>query len=211
MSSNQPLVFLVDDDAAIRKALCASLQKRDFSTKDFESSEEFLTEYRGESGCLVLDLGMPGMTGLELQIELRQREWYIPVIIITGSGNVPQSVAAFKSGAIDFLEKPFQMDDLTTRIDDAFEQDRKIRKHRELKAEALSRLNPLTEREREVLQVIVATHGNLSSKEIAREMNISHRTVDQHKASIMKKSGAGSTAELIELIVRAGLEDVPDA
>jgi len=209
MTSNQPLVFLVDDDAAIRRAMCASLLKRNFTINDFASSEEFLAAYRDEAGCLILDLSMPGMTGLELQKEIRRRQWYIPVIIISGSGNVPQSVQAFKSGAIDFLEKPFAMDDLATRIHEAFAQDRKIRRRRKFKTEAILRIAPLTEREREVVQVIVESHGNYSSKEIARQLNISHRTVDQHKARIMKKTDVGSTAELLELIVRAELDETP--
>jgi len=199
-----PQVFLVDDDDAYRRSLRFLLESAGFPVRDYDSAEAFLRDYRPEMpGCLVLDLRMPGLSGIELQERLRHDGVELPIIFITGHGDVPVSVQAMKSGALDFLEKPFDDAQLVERIREAFEIDARRRAQRSERDRIAERLARLTRREREVLSLLVQ---GLSNKEVAERLEVSHRTVEVHRARIMHKMEAGSLAELVQAAVRYGLD-----
>jgi two-component system, LuxR family, response regulator FixJ len=199
MSINKPgtLVYLVDDEFSVRDSLALLIESTGQSVRSFESAEAFLNNYDPEQpGCLLLDVRMPSMSGLELQGELLKREIFIPIIFISGHAGIPDSAKAFRAGAVDFLEKPFDNEILLERIDEAIKKDIVSREqfieHREIQ----NRLDHLTLREQEVLSLIVRGHPN---KEIARILDISNRTVEAHRASIMEKMQVKSLAELMVL------------
>jgi len=199
MSINKPgtLVYLVDDEFSVRDSLALLIESTGQSVRSFESAEAFLNNYDPEHpGCLLLDVRMPSMSGLELQGELLKREIFIPIIFISGHAGIPDSAKAFRAGAVDFLEKPFDNEILLERIDEAIKKDIASREqfieHREIQ----NRLDHLTLREQEVLSLIVRGHSN---KEIARILDISNRTVEAHRASIMEKMQVKSLAELMLL------------
>lgn len=199
-------VYLVDDDANIRTSLARALSLRGYRVEAFASAQAFLDAYDGTSaGCLVLDYGMPDMDGLQLQRLLKDRGVCLPIIFITGHGGVPESVEAMKMGALDFLEKPFKQSVLVERIDAAFEMYR-AKHEAEGRARALAaRMGSLTDREREIARFMVTRPGANSSKDIARHLDISPRTVDHHRARILEKMGVGSVAELIDAAARGDL------
>lgn len=206
MAMEQPTVYVVDDDPSIRKTLPRGLRRRGLNVEAYESAQEFLDAYSPEQpGCLILDLSMPGMDGLELQQVLIKRNITIPIIFITGHGGVPQSVQALRAGAIDFLEKPFLPDTLVIRIDEAFVQDRKVRSEKQKHASIRLRFERLTDREQEVCQLMLDSQANLSSKEMARTLGISHRTVEQHRSRVLEKTQAKSASELLSLASLVGL------
>lgn len=206
MANEQAIVFLVDDDPAIRKTLPRGLMRRGFNVMAFDSARSFLASYTPEQrGCLILDLSMPDMDGLELQQELISRDITIPIIFITGHGGIPESVQALKAGAIDFLEKPFLPDTLALRIAEAFAQDQATRSEKHDLEEIRTRFNRLTEREHEICQLLLNNQAKLSSKEIGQTLGISHRTVEQHRSRILEKTHAKSVAELMSLASRIKL------
>lgn len=193
-------VFVVDDDAAVRKALTRSLSKRGYRVETFASAEAFLDAYRPEQpGCLVLDVRMPGMSGLELQDQLSARQCVLPVLFITGHGDIPMSVRAIKNGAIEFLEKPYRLESLLERIDEAMAQVDRLRAEASQHAAVRERFARLTEREREVMRLLTADGADASNKVVARQLGISHRTVDDHRARVMAKMQARSFAELVTM------------
>ncbi len=201
-----PWVFLVDDDADIRTSLSRALGLRGYQVQAFDSAQAFLESYDvSVTGCLVLDYGMPKMDGLELQRHLSERGLQIPIIFITGHGGIPESVQAMKMGAMDFLEKPFKQSILVDRIDNAFDIDRKWRADNQKSNAMRARYNAMTEREREIARLMVTNPGSNSSKDVARLLDISPRTVDHHRARILEKMDVSSVAELIETTVKAGL------
>ncbi|MGC9418007.1 MAG: response regulator transcription factor [Rhodovulum sp.] len=203
---DEPCVFLVDDDADIRTSLSRALGLRGYQVRTFASAEDFLAAYDGSaSGCLILDYGMPRMDGLQLQRHLRDSGITIPVIFITGHGGVPETVEAMKMGALDFLEKPFKQSILVKRIDAAFDTDEKRRRANLRNHETRARFEALTDREREIASIMVTKPARNSSKEVARQLGISPRTVDHHRARILEKMEAHSVAELVEAAVKAGL------
>lgn len=203
---DNPWVFLVDDDADIRTSLSRALGLRGYRVQAFDSAPAFLGAYDGTMpGCLVLDYGMPKMDGLELQRHLSERGLQVPIIFITGHGGIPESVQAMKMGAMDFLEKPFKQSVLVDRIDNAFAIDRKWRASNQRSSAMRARYDSMTEREREIARLMVTNPGNNSSKDVARMLDISPRTVDHHRARILEKMGVGSVAELVETTVKAGL------
>jgi len=206
MASEQPTVFLVDDDPAVRKALPRGLERRGMNVEVFDSAQLFLDTYSSERpGCLVLDLSMPELNGLELQQELINRGITIPIIFITGHGGVPESVQALRAGAIDFLEKPFPPSTLVRRIDEAFAIDQETRKEA-LKLNVIrERFARLTDREKEVCQLLLDSEANLSSKEMAKKLDISHRTVEQHRSRVLEKTKAKSATDLLFLANLIGL------
>ena len=207
-----PFVFLVDDDANIRSSLSRALGLRGYSVVAFASAKEFLEYYDDRvSGCLILDYGMPDMNGLQLQKKLRDTGARLPVIFITGHGGVPESVEAMKMGAVDFLEKPFKQSVLVERIATALEADARRRALTQQQTSVLARFQTLTVREREIASILATSPGQNSSKEIARRLGISPRTVDHHRARILEKMDVGTVAELVEISFRAGLFDAPDA
>ncbi len=175
------------------------LSQKGIEVEPFDSATAFLEAYSADmDGCLLLDLSMPGMTGLELQQELVKSAAGIPIIFITGDGKIPQSVQAIKAGAIDFLEKPFDMDTLLSRIDEAFAESAIRRAEDEYRSSIRARFDTLTERERDVMRLLIADPA-ASSKTIAATLGISHRTVDHHRARIMAKTQSRSVAELARL------------
>jgi FixJ family two-component response regulator len=200
----QPLtVYIVDDDAAVRDSLALMLGLAGFRTAFFADAEAFLAAWREDwSGCVVADLRLPGLSGLELQAEMGRRGSWLPFVIITAHGDVPAARAAFRADAVDFLEKPFDHAQLRTAIQNAFSKEH-LRLARSADAGRLARL---TAREREVL---AAAAQGLHAKEIARQLGISARTVEVHKTRIMAKLGARNVAELVRLALAA--EPPPDA
>lgn len=201
-----PCVFIVDDDTDIRLSLSRALETRGFKTQTFASALAFLEAYDAEqSGCLILDYGLPEMSGLELQKILVERGYSIPTIFITGHGGVPESVEAMKWGAVDFLEKPFRQETLITQINAALRADEANRASQTLSRQTLQNFARLTDREREVLEFLVSNPAATSSKDVARHLDISPRTVDHHRARILEKMQVGSVVELVNLAIGTGL------
>lgn len=196
---NSPLtVFVVDDDEAIRISLSRALDKRGYRVEAHASAADFLAVYAaGRPGCLVLDYGIPGMNGLELQRHLNAIGSDLPIIFITGHGGVPESVQAMKGGAIDFLEKPFRQSALIERIDVALDIARGRQAALQDGERRRARFDRLTAREMEIVERIVERPSETSSKEIALYLGISPRTVDHHRARILEKLGLKSIVELI--------------
>ena len=202
MTTPEPTVFLVDDDHAMRDALGLLLDTAGFNTVSFSSATEFLERYdASQPGCLVLDIRMPGMSGMELQEALVEQTAGLPIIFLTGHGNVSMSAKAFRTGAIDFLEKPFDEAVLLERIHEALGIDKTNRESAARHAHASSRLSVLTPREREVMLLLVAGNTN---KEIAAKLDLSTRTIETHRGRVMDKTGVQSVAELVELAISSG-------
>lgn len=203
-------VFIVDDDADVRDSLCALLDSAGFSVTQFDSASAFLAAYDNQgSCCLVTDIRMPGMDGLALQEELIARGAQIPVVIMTGHADVPLAVRAMKAGAVDFLEKPFDDDRLIACVKKALEISEKERAGHSKAAAAAESLALLTDRERDVLLLLVAGHAN---KVVAHKLDISPRTVEVHRGRLMEKTKARNLADLVRLALAAGLNpDVADA
>lgn len=195
----QASVFIVDDDDAVRSSLRLLVKASGFPVIAYASANEFLAAWRPEQpGCLILDVRMPGMSGIELQQELNQRGAIIPVIFISGHGDIPMAVGAIQHGAFDFLSKPFGDQELIDRVRRALEADasqRKMLAEREL---LRSRLESLTPREQEVLALVVQGKAN---KVMAGDLGVSQRTVEIHRARVMEKMGAQSLAQLVRMTI----------
>lgn len=193
-------IYIVDDDADVRKALERSLSKQGYSCESYPSADAFLSQATPSlPSCLILDVRMPGMNGLDLQRQLLKDGTPLPIIFITGHGDIPMSVRAIKDGAVEFLEKPYQVEELLEKITQAIslgkEQLLKDTQVREIQI----RYKSLTARETQVMQLLVAGASDASNKTVAKELNISHRTVDDHRANIMHKMQARSITELVEM------------
>ena len=199
MNNQQSIVHIVDDDDAVRDSLTKSLSMEGFTVKDYASALEFLNDYNNQPGCLIADIQMPKLSGLELQDTLIQRNESIPLIFITGHGNISMSVDAIKSGAIDFIEKPFSKNDLLKSIRSALEIDQVNRKDNEKRSKIQERYELLTAREKEVMKMLVRDFAKLNNKDIADELGISKRTVEVHRSSIMSKMLAKTRSQLVEL------------
>lgn len=198
-----PLVYLVDDEFAVRDSLELLLESSGQAVKSFESAEDFLASYDPDQpGCLLLDVRMPTMTGLELQEELLRKNITLPIIFISGHAEIPDSAKAFRAGAVDFLEKPFNNEILLQRIEEAIKKDIAFRDQFSEKQQILDRFKHLTTREKEVLTLIVTSHSN---KEAAKILDISNRTIDVHRAHIMEKMQADSLAELMVMAMQCDL------
>lgn len=195
-------VFLIDDDAGVRDSLTLLLSLKGVSTQPFATAESFIESYRpGRAGCVLTDLRMPGMTGLELQTALRERRLEVPVVVLTAHGDVATARAALKNGAFDFLEKPVDDAMLLEVLRNALRADRERRAAASSRSAADARFARLTDREREVLALLAAGHQN---RVIASQLGISPRTVEVHKARIMTKLECESLAELIRMAPPAG-------
>jgi len=188
-------VHIVDDDEAVRRGLQALLEVNGYAVRTFASAEAFLAAAPSAPGCILLDLRMPGMGGLELQAELKRRGSRLPVVIITGHGDVPAAVAALKAGASDFLEKPFDSDVVLASVAEALRAEPPPGERTAIAA-AVAQLTP---REREVMQLVTAGQTN---KAIAHRLGIALRTVEIHRARVMEKTGARNLSELIRLALR---------
>jgi RNA polymerase sigma factor (sigma-70 family) len=200
--NSKPTVFVVDDDQAMRNSLKWLIETIGMDVRTFGSADDFLNNYYpGRAGCLLLDVRMPGMSGLELQAHLARQEIRLPVIIITGHGDVSMAVKAMKSGAVDFIEKPFHDEELLSSIRNALDFDQKQRSLQSQRAEIAARLAELTPREHEVMEMV--TDGR-SNKEIASGLGVSAKTVEAHRARVMDKMRASSLAELVRMALIAG-------
>src|SRR6266487_2128284 len=197
-----PTVFVVDDDAAIRKAVSRLLRSAGIGVAAFASPTEFLAQYDpGTAGCLVLDIAMPGFNGLQLQTALGEKGCILPIIFLTGHGDVSKSVQAMKQGAFDFFSKPVKDKDLLTAVRAAIQRDAVARREHAELSEIRARLDTLTPREREVLEQVVS--GKLN-KQIAADLGITEATVKMHRSRVMAKMKLQSVAELARLTERCG-------
>ena len=196
-------VYLVDDDPAVLKGLGRLLRSSGYEAVTFNSAQEFMQAYEPNApGCLVLDISMPGISGPELHQWLMQKNWSIPVIFLTGYGDIPTSVRAMKEGAVDFLTKPVNDAELLQAIEEASQRERQIRAARAEAIALQARLAQLTPREREVLEQVVS--GKLN-KQIAAELGTVEKTIKVHRARVMEKMGVESLAALARLAERAGI------
>lgn len=192
-------VFVVDDDPAVRQLLERLILSRELKCVAFESAHTFLESYDPSiHGCLILDITMPGMTGLELQRELTARSVEIPIIMLTGTGDIAAAREAFKNGVVDFVQKPFRNNELLDCIDRALAEDARLRETRAVQNDARERFGRLTPREREVVDLMVE---GKTTKEIAFALSLSPKTVDVHRANGLRKMGIESIAELVKLAV----------
>lgn len=193
-----PTVFIVDDDLAIRQSLQWLLQSAALNVETFASAEEFFDKFDpARPGCLVLDVRMPGIDGLTLQETLAREDIPMPIIFITGHGNVPQAVTAIQRGAVDFIEKPFDDQLLLSRIREALELDEKNRSVRSLANRISEKIDRLTRRERQVLEAMVSGQAN---KAIADQLGLSVRTVELHRHHVMNKLETHSLAEIVQML-----------
>jgi RNA polymerase sigma factor (sigma-70 family) len=199
----EALITIVDDDEAVRDSLALLLNFRGYRTRAFESAEECLAAWRADwRGCLLLDLRMSGMDGLALQQALIQRGSLLPVVFLTGHGDLAHARAALKSGAVDFLEKPYEEADLLKAVNEAMERDTRESAAQSYVAEIAARIERLSDRERQVMLLVVAGKAN---RDIAEELGISPRTVEVFKARMMEKMQARSVPELVRMAMDAGM------
>jgi FixJ family two-component response regulator len=203
MTVTDATVFVVDDDAPMRESLKNLIRSIGLRAELFASAQEFLRSKRPDvPGCLVLDVRMPGLSGLDLQRRATEAGMEIPIIFITGHGDIPMSVRAMKAGAVEFLTKPYRDQDLLDAIQEALELDRKARDQRAAMEELRCRFASLTPREREVMARVVA---GLLNKQIGAELGTSETTVKIHRHQVMEKMGAGSLPELVRMADRLGI------
>lgn len=195
-------ILIVDDDADVRDSLCALLQSAGFAVRDFASARALLDEENLTGACLIADIRMPDIDGLTMQEELTKRGSVLPVIIVTGHGDVPLAVRAMKAGAVDFIEKPYDDEDLLASVRRAIDTARLVPRLPEVEAASIELIEGLTPRERDVLEHVIAGRPN---KLIAFELGISPRTVEIHRAHLMEKMKAGSLPELVRVAFAAGV------
>jgi RNA polymerase sigma factor (sigma-70 family) len=204
-TGKEPTVFVVDDDQAMRSSLKWLIESVGMRVETYGSAQEFLSHYYpGRAGCLLLDVRMPGMSGLDLQDHLTRASIRVPVIIITGHGDVPMATRAMKAGAVDFIEKPFNDEVLLDSIRNALLADAQQRAFQAERAEVATRLAHLTPREYEVMEMVAA---GMSNKQIALDLGVSAKTVEAHRARVMEKMAAGSLADLVRMVTRANVLD----
>jgi len=195
-----PTAYVVDDDESIRTLWRWLMESNGIAVRTFATAEEFIESYRnGGAGCLVLDIKLPDMSGLELQEYLNGRDIEIPIVFVTGHGDVQAAVSALKGGAVDFIQKPFSHREVLAIIANAFQRDAELRDRRARQLRIAGRLATLTEREREVLQRVIEGKPN---KIIASELDISVKTVEFHRAKVMEKTGVDSVAELVQIAMQ---------
>ncbi len=208
MKDADAIVFVVDDDLSIRDAIQSLVSLEGLRVETFATAQDFLRRKRPDlPGCVVLDVELPGLSGLDLQRELAAHGIKLPIIFITGYGDIPMSVRAMKAGATEFLTKPFRDQDLLDAIQQALERDRAARQHSKEIAELRKRFDALTSREREVMNLVV---GGWLNKQIGFELKISEITVKIHRGRVMGKMGAQSLAELVRMTERLELPTVTD-
>jgi FixJ family two-component response regulator len=197
----EPCVFVVDDDEAVRDGLCELFAAEGIPTRAFNSAEEFLgADVTRQPGCVLLDIHMPGMTGIELQSELVRQGATIPVIVVTGQGDVSKAVTTLKAGAMDFIEKPVDPAALLQVVNEAFDREGRTRRMSDEQRETDERLATLSPREHQVLDLVVAGHSN---KAIGAKLGISVRTVENHRAKLMDKMKCPNVSSLITMILQS--------
>jgi len=201
-------VFVVDDDQAVRDSLRWLIESVDLNVKTFSNGQELLDNFEGaDISCLVLDVRMPGISGLDLQQRLDKMNCKVPVIIVTGHADVPMAIQAMKAGAFDFIEKPYSDQLLLERIQCAIEQDDCFKKQQTISDEINQRIESLTPREKEVMGLVVSGHSN---KSIAKELGVSIKTVEVHRGNLMSKMEAKSLSELVRLVMSSGTTDITE-
>lgn len=194
-------VYIVEDDDAVRESLQLVLESLGQPVAAFPSANAFLEAYHPDmAGCLVLDIRMPGMNGMELQRQLNERNSILPIIFVTGHGDIPMAVEAMQQGAVDFVQKPYREQDLLDKINLALALDRENRESLQMRQEIAARIDSLTPREKDVLDLMVAGKAN---KVIAIDLDISQRTVEIHRARVMEKLKANSLAHLVRMVMVA--------
>src|ERR1043166_1614333 len=202
MNDPDGIVFIVDDDASLRESIKDLIRSVGLRVEAFGSAQEFLRAKRSDvPSCLVLDVRLKGLSGLDLQKRMLDDEIGVPIIFMTGHGDIPMTVQAMKAGAVEFLTKPFRDQDLLDAIQQALDRDRNARKHRASIEELQSRYQSLTPREREVMALVVA---GLLNKQIAADLGTSEASVKVHRQHVMEKIGAGSLAELVRMADKLG-------
>lgn len=200
MTEHDTTVFLVDDDEAVRDSLGLLMKSVALTSRSFSSAGEFLADYDPDCpGCLVLDIRMPGMSGMELQQKLIEMGAILPIIFITGHGDIPMAVEAMQRGAIDFIPKPFRDHELLDRINKALDDDRKNRDELLEREEVEKRIDKLTPREKQVLELVIQGKAN---KVIAGDLEVSQRTVEIHRARVMEKMQVRSLAQLVRMTMQ---------
>jgi len=206
--STTATIFIVDDDPAVQQSLRMLFRSVGYRTEVFNSGQLFLESYGDDwAGCIVLDMRMPGMSGLEMQQQLNDRQSILPVIFMTGHGDVPMAVEAMQGGAVDFIQKPFNDQDLIDRVIQAVNKDKSNREALNEQNEIRKRLQTLTARETEILHMVVNGRAN---KVIAEDLELSQRTVEIHRARVMEKMQATSLAHLVRLVIAADMNELSD-
>jgi FixJ family two-component response regulator len=204
MNEEKSIIFIVDDDASVRKSLSRLLGSHGLTVETFDSAEQFLQrEPYGGTGCIILDVRMPGLSGIALHDELARTDYHVPVIFITGHGDIPMGVEAMKKGASDFLPKPFEESQLLNAVNGALEKSVRDRANRTEAERARMRIDRLTPREKEVLPYIIA---GMLNKQIAFKLDIAEKTIKVHRGHIMEKLGVDSVAELVRLADKANIK-----
>jgi len=199
MSADAPKVYIVEDDDAVRESLQLVLESVGYKTRSFANANLFLDSYNADmAGCLVLDIRMPGINGMELQRKLNERNSMLPIIFVTGHGDVPMAVEAMQQGAVDFVQKPYREQELLEKIEHAFTMDKNNRESLQHRQAIATRLQSLTPRELDVLRLMVEGRAN---KVIAIDLDISQRTVEIHRARVMEKLEANSLAHLVRMVM----------
>jgi FixJ family two-component response regulator len=206
MTAFTPTVFVIDDDPSLRKSLSRLLRSAGHAVETFASAEEFLArEHFDGIGCIILDVQMPGLSGMDLQVELSKAETSMPIVFITGHGDIPMSVEAMRKGAVHFLTKPFDGNDLLRAIGEAIQKDRKAKAERAEIHDLRNRLSLLTPREYEILRYVIT---GMLNKQIAFQLNIAEKTVKIHRGRVMEKLRVDSVAELVRLVEKAGIRPI---
>jgi FixJ family two-component response regulator len=208
MTDPKPTVFVIDDDSSVLKSLGRLLKSLGFDTETFASAELFLARKHYDGvGCIVLDVRMPGLSGMDLQDELSKADYSMPIIFITGHGNIPMSVQAMKKGAVNFLAKPFDDEELLQAVREAIEKDRRVKAERAEVHDALKLIEQLTPREHEIFRYVIT---GMLNKQIALKLDIAEKTVKVHRGRIMEKLCVDSVADLVRLAEKAGIQPATD-